>query len=69
MVREIPVPEDLAGDELKLEVATRINRELGSEILAHPGQYWWYHKRWKVHGICKKRSHLIGDPLGVNSSS
>ena len=61
-VREIPVPAQLEGDELKLEVATLINRELGQEILAHPEHYWWYHKRWKVRGIYKKRTHVIGQP-------
>lgn len=66
-VREIPVPLDLEGDRLKLEVATLMNRELGREILRHPEQYWWYHKRWKVRGIFKKRTHLIGHPPGSES--
>jgi KDO2-lipid IV(A) lauroyltransferase len=66
VLREIPVPVDLEGDALRLEVATRINHELGREILAHPEQYWWYHKRWKVKGIYKIRTHLIGTPPGID---
>lgn len=65
LLREIPVPQDLEGDELRLEVARRMNSELGREILAHPEQYWWYHKRWKVRGIYKIRKHVIGTPPGV----
>jgi KDO2-lipid IV(A) lauroyltransferase len=58
----IEVPADLEGDALRLEIACLCNRALGREILQCPEQYWWYHDRWKVRGVFRKRKKLLGDP-------
>jgi len=64
-LRRLEVPTDRAGDDLRLAVAEIVNRELGRIILAHPGQYWWYHDRFKVRGVYRKRKRLLGRPPGV----
>lgn len=61
-LRELAVPEDLEGDALRHEVAVLCNRELGRAILEQPEQYWWYHARWKVRGVYRKRKKLLGQP-------
>jgi KDO2-lipid IV(A) lauroyltransferase len=65
-LRRLEVPAGLTGDALRLEVAVLCNRELGREVLACPEQYWWYHDRWKVRGVYRKRKRLLGTPPEPN---
>ncbi|HNX51109.1 MAG TPA: lysophospholipid acyltransferase family protein [Thermoanaerobaculaceae bacterium] len=46
-ITRLEMPE--GGDEgaLRHEITVRCNRALGEMILAHPDQYFWYHRRWR----------------------
>ena len=39
--------EEASGPEA---ITARCNEALGGEILAHPDQYFWYHRRWRDRG-------------------
>jgi len=54
-IREIEIPEGLAGEELRQVVTDRCNEEIGKTILDRPDQYFWYHRRWR-----KKRTGAGG---------
>ncbi len=54
-ITSIPVPDDLEGDALRLEVAVRCNQALGEAIRRCPEQYFWYHDRWKVRSKIEPR--------------
>lgn len=47
-LREIEITAGLEGDVLRQEVTDRCNEAIGSTVLAHPEQYFWYHKRWRI---------------------
>lgn len=44
-----PLDLPTGGDEtaLRHEITVRCNEALGEAILAHPDQYFWYHRRWR----------------------
>lgn len=44
-----PLELPAGGDEaaLRHEITVRCNEALGAAILAHPDQYFWYHRRWR----------------------
>ena len=44
-----PLDLPTGGDEaaLRHETTVRCNDALGAAILAHPDQYFWYHRRWR----------------------
>ena len=39
-----------AGDERRGAITALINQAFADAILAHPDQYFWYHRRWRDHG-------------------
>lgn len=41
----LPTGDDEAA--LRHEITVRCNEALGTAILAHPDQYFWYHRRWR----------------------
>lgn len=47
-----PLDLPTGGDEaaLRHEITVRCNDALGAAILAHPDQYFWYHRRWRGEG-------------------
>ncbi|HPW54937.1 MAG: lysophospholipid acyltransferase family protein [Thermoanaerobaculaceae bacterium] len=44
-----PLERPPSGEEatLRHEITVRCNEALGAAILAHPDQYFWYHRRWR----------------------
>lgn len=48
VLRSLEMPVSKEGPASRLEVTTRLNRGLGEAILAHPDQYFWYHRRWRA---------------------
>ena len=47
MVKPIEIPECPCNDSLKTEVTHCYNKAIGQAVLAHPEQYFWYHRRWR----------------------
>ncbi len=45
-LRRIEAPAG-GGDAHRLALTARINTALGDAVLAHPDQYFWYHRRWR----------------------
>ncbi|HPC82029.1 MAG TPA: lysophospholipid acyltransferase family protein [Thermoanaerobaculaceae bacterium] len=47
-----PLELPAGGEEaaLRHEITVRCNAALGAAILAHPDQYFWYHRRWRGEG-------------------
>lgn len=54
---------DLQADEVRLTAALAAHLE--SEIRKDPGQYFWFHKRWKT----PPPAELRGDESGTNGSA
>ncbi|HKI51319.1 MAG TPA: hypothetical protein VJ995_04545 [Geothermobacteraceae bacterium] len=48
IIREIDIPDELEGDELRQAVTDRCNQAIGETVLRHPDQYFWYHRRWRI---------------------
>jgi lauroyl/myristoyl acyltransferase len=50
------VPAGDGGDAHRLALTARINEALGDAVLAHPDQYFWYHRRWRDYPAAARGS-------------
>jgi KDO2-lipid IV(A) lauroyltransferase len=44
-------------EDTRHAVTVACNEALGSAILAHPDQYFWYHRRWRAADVEKANQH------------
>jgi KDO2-lipid IV(A) lauroyltransferase len=69
-LRRIEVPAGEGGDTHRLALTARINAALGDAVLAHPEQYFWYHRRWRAYpAVTRGSADAHADSASAASSA
>lgn len=57
-IRRLEVPPAGTVESTRVAVALTVNHSIGTAVLAHPDQYFWYHDRWKARDRPQARPPL-----------